>query len=53
MLNFLTPVVRLIDRYLLLPPLSIIAVLRKPVSEPTPEPTNVSHSEAAIHGAAK
>ena len=53
MLNVLTPVVRLIDRYLPLPPLSIIAILRKPVSEAAPEPANVSHPETAMHGAAK
>jgi glycosyltransferase involved in cell wall biosynthesis len=53
MLNVLTPVVRLIDRYLPLPPLSIIAILRKPISEAAPESANVSHPETAMHGAAK
>ena len=33
MLNFLTPLFRVIDRFLPLPPLSIIAVLRKPPLE--------------------
>jgi glycosyltransferase involved in cell wall biosynthesis len=53
MLNFLTPVVRVIDRFLPLPPLSIIAVLRKPPSEPAHEPATSSQPESALHGAAK
>lgn len=50
-LNFLTPFLRLIDRFLPLPPLSIIAILRKPTMlsgrvslEPSPE--------SALHEAA-
>ena len=53
MLNYLTPLVRLIDRFLPLPPLSIIAVLRKPPLEPAQEPTNSSRPESALHGTAK
>jgi len=53
MLNFLTPLVRVIDRFLPLPPLSIIAVLRKPPSEPGHEPATSSRPESALHGAAK
>jgi glycosyltransferase involved in cell wall biosynthesis len=53
MLNFLTPVVRVIDRFLPLPPLSIIAVLRKPPSEPAHEPATSSQPESALHGVAK
>jgi SAM-dependent methyltransferase len=52
MLNFLTPLVRVIDRFLPLPPLSIIAVLRKPPVEPDHEPTNSLRPESALHGAA-
>ncbi len=50
-LNFLTPLVRRIDQYLPLPPLSIIAVLRKPPSEPAEEPANSLRPESALHGA--
>jgi hypothetical protein len=32
-LNLMTPVFRVLDKYLPLPPLSLIAVLSKPVSE--------------------
>ena len=53
MLNFLTPLVRVIDRFLPLPPLSIIAVLRKPPLELVHESANSLRSESALHGAAK
>jgi SAM-dependent methyltransferase len=53
MLNFLTPLVRVIDRFLPLPPLSIIAVLRKPNLESAQEPANSLRPESALHGAAK
>jgi glycosyltransferase involved in cell wall biosynthesis len=36
MLNILTPLFRLVDRWLPLPPLSIIAILRKDAAGPTP-----------------
>jgi hypothetical protein len=52
MLNFLTPLVRAIDRFLPLPPLSIIAVLRKPPLQPAQEPANSSLPESALHEAA-
>ena len=52
-LNFLTPLVRVIDRFLPLPPLSIIAVLRKPPLEAAPQPANSLRPESALHGAAK
>jgi SAM-dependent methyltransferase len=53
MLNFLTPLVRVIDRFLPLPPLSIIAVLRKPPLKSAHEPANFSRPESALHGTAK
>jgi SAM-dependent methyltransferase len=52
MLNFLTPLVRVIDRFLPLPPLSIIAVLRKPPSKSAQETANSFRPESALHGAA-
>jgi len=51
-LNFLTPLVRVIDNFLPLPPLSIIAVLRKPQSEPVAAPANLFRPESALHEAA-
>jgi glycosyltransferase involved in cell wall biosynthesis len=52
-LNFLTPMVRKIDDFLPLPPLSIIAILRKPrVPVPT-ETVNSLQPESALHGAVK
>jgi hypothetical protein len=53
MLNFLTPLVRRIDKFLPFPPLSIIAILRKPLVTLTPESADSSGSESAYHGAAK
>jgi hypothetical protein len=53
MLNFLTPLVRAIDRFLPLPPLSIIAILRKPPLESAHEPAGGMRPESALHGAAK
>ena len=53
MLNFLTPLVRGIDRFLPLPPLSIIAVLRKPRLVPALDPTISSRPESALQGTAK
>jgi hypothetical protein len=52
-LNFLTPLVRVIDRFLPLPPLSIIAVLRKPPLEAATDAANSLRPEAALHGAVK
>jgi glycosyltransferase involved in cell wall biosynthesis len=52
MLNFLTPIVRVIDRFLPLPPLSIIAVLRKPSLEAAVEPEKSFQPESALHEAA-
>ena len=52
-LNFLTPLVRVIDRFLPLPPLSIIAVLRKPPLEAATEAANSLRPESALYGAAK
>lgn len=53
MLNFLTPLVRGIDRFLPFPPLSIIAILRKLPVAMAPENADSSRSESAFHGAAK
>jgi glycosyltransferase involved in cell wall biosynthesis len=53
MLNFLTPLVRAIDRFLPLPPLSIIAILRKPPFDLASEPATSSQPESALHGTAK
>jgi glycosyltransferase involved in cell wall biosynthesis len=53
MLNFLTPLVRRIDKFLPFPPLSIIAILRKPPEMVAPESADSSGSESALHGAAK
>ena len=52
MLNVLMPLIRAIDGFLPLPPLSIIAVLRKPPSQPAREAANSSWPESAMHGAA-
>ena len=46
MLNFLTPMVRMIDRFLPFPPLSIIAILRKPPSEPSHDLASSSRPES-------
>jgi glycosyltransferase involved in cell wall biosynthesis len=53
MLNFLTPMVRVIDRFLPLPPLSIIAVLRKAPVELAQGAVNSSRPESTLQGAAK
>jgi glycosyltransferase involved in cell wall biosynthesis len=50
-LNLLTPLVRHIDRFLPLPPLSLIAVLRKPSLTPAPEPAVSFRRETALQGA--
>jgi glycosyltransferase involved in cell wall biosynthesis len=52
-LNFLTPAVRVIDQYLPFPPLSIIAILRKPSLALAPESADSSRSESDLQGAAK
>lgn len=52
MLNVLTPLVRLVDQFLPLPPLSIIAILRKPPLTAS-EPAASSQPESAIHAAAR
>jgi glycosyltransferase involved in cell wall biosynthesis len=52
-LNFLTPAVRLIDQYLPFPPLSIIAILRKPSLALAPESADSSLSQSDLQGAAK
>lgn len=49
MLNVLTPLVRLMDRFLPLPALSIIAILRRPplsASEPASRPESAMHAAA-------
>jgi SAM-dependent methyltransferase len=51
-LNFLTPLVRVIDGFLPLPPLSIIAVLRKPQSALVEAPVNAFRPQTALHEAA-
>jgi len=53
MLNFLTPFVRVIDGFLPFPPLSIIAVLRKPPLEAANDFVQSSRPESAFHEAAK
>ena len=53
MLNFLTPMVRVIDRFLPLPPLSIIAILRKAPVELAQGQVNSSRPESTLQGAAK
>ncbi len=53
MLNVLTPVVRVIDRFLPLPPLSIIAILRKPPANAAQESASSLRSESAVHEAAQ
>jgi glycosyltransferase involved in cell wall biosynthesis len=52
MLNFLTPMMRVIDRFLPLPPLSIIAILRKPPVNAAREAANSPRAESALHEAA-
>jgi glycosyltransferase involved in cell wall biosynthesis len=52
MLNVLTPLVRVIDRFLPFPPLSIIAVLRKAPLELDKEPTNSCRPKSSLQGAA-
>ena len=52
-LNFLTPLFRVIDRFLPLPPLSVIAVLRKPLSEGARVTADSSRPELASHEAAR
>ncbi len=52
-LNFLTPLFRVIDRFLPLPALSIIAILRKPAAQTVRESVDApSHPESALHEAA-
>lgn len=52
-LNFLTPFFRLVDGFLPLPPLSIIAVLRKPTAESVRASIDCStRPESALHEAA-
>jgi len=53
MLNFLTPLVRVVDGFLPFPPLSIIAVLRKPPLEAANDLAESSRPEAAFPGATK
>jgi hypothetical protein len=53
MLNILMPLIRRIDRFLPLPPISIIAILRKSPFEPALEPANSSRPEWAWHWSAK
>jgi glycosyltransferase involved in cell wall biosynthesis len=50
-LNFLTPLFRVIDRFLPLPPLSLIAVLRKPICEAAQVSVPESQPESAWHEA--
>jgi glycosyltransferase involved in cell wall biosynthesis len=52
MLNVLTPIVRGIDKFLPFPPLSIIAILRKPAVAST-EPEGALRSTSAMHGTAQ
>lgn len=52
LLNLLTPLVRHVDRFLPLPPLSLIAILRKPQSTPVLERAVSHRPEAALQGAA-
>ena len=52
-LNVLTPMVRVIDRFLPLPPLSIIAILRKPPANAAQESASSLRSESAVHEAAQ
>ena len=51
MLNALTPLFRVIDRFLPLPPLSLIVVLRKPSSESIQEYLGLSRSKSVGHEA--
>jgi glycosyltransferase involved in cell wall biosynthesis len=51
MLNLLTPAVRLIDRFLPFPPLSIIAILRKPGVESAAEPVSSLRPASALREA--
>jgi glycosyltransferase involved in cell wall biosynthesis len=53
MLNFLTPLVRKIDRFLPVPPLSLIAVLKRPPLTSARETANSFRPESAMHGAVK
>lgn len=54
MLNVLTPMVRVIDRFLPLPPLSIIAILRKPPVGPAKENMEAGPGrESALQGAVR
>ena len=43
MLNWLTPVFRLVDRFVPLPPLSLIAILERPASRPAEAELQMSH----------
>jgi glycosyltransferase involved in cell wall biosynthesis len=52
MLNFLTPAFRLLDRFLPFPPLSLIAVLRKPAFEPARATQEASRPASALREAA-
>jgi glycosyltransferase involved in cell wall biosynthesis len=51
MLNFLTPMIRVIDRFLPLPPLSIIAVLRKPPLKAEQELVSTVRPVSTLRGA--
>jgi len=53
MLNALTPMVRLIDRFLPLPPLSIIAILRKPPVAVTKATPDSAPRESTLEGAVR
>jgi SAM-dependent methyltransferase len=50
MLNLLTPLFRLVDKWLPLPPLSLIAVIRKPAFEAVAAPAS-SPTESVLRGA--
>jgi len=52
MLNILTPLARAIDKFLPFPPLSIIAILRKPPLKSEQETADSLRPESALHGAA-
>jgi hypothetical protein len=53
MLNVLTPMVRVIDRFLPLPPLSIIAILRKPPVNAPQGTASSPRAVSALHEAAQ
>ncbi len=51
LLNLLTPLFRLLDKWIPLPPLSLIAVLRKPPLRSAPIPLASAHPQSAWRGA--